>query len=82
MEYEKEFNLQGISFPMALEDIPKFERLNNVSISVYGYQEGKSGGHEGYIFPLKVSKELNERHVDLLLFFFIFFYLCIFVQGR
>ena len=36
-QYEKEFNLHGISFPMALKDIPKFEKLNNVSISVYGY---------------------------------------------
>ena len=35
LEYEKEFNLQGIQFPMALKHIPNFERLNNVSISVY-----------------------------------------------
>ena len=34
LEYEKEFTLRGISFPMALKDISKFERLNNVSISV------------------------------------------------
>ena len=40
-ECEKEFNLQGISFPMALKDIPKFEKANNVLISVYGYQERK-----------------------------------------
>ena len=40
LEYEKEFNLQGIQFPVALKDILKFERLNNVSISVYAYQEG------------------------------------------
>ena len=52
---------------MALKDIPKFERLHNVSISVYGYQEGKAGDHEGFVYPLKVSKEVNERHVDLLL---------------
>ena len=34
LEYEKKFNLQGIQFP-------KFERLNNISISVYAYQEGQ-----------------------------------------
>ena len=62
-EYEKEFNLDGISFPMVLSDIPKFERKNNISISVYGYQDGK----DGYVYPLKISKEVNERHVDLLL---------------
>ena len=44
---------------MALKDIPKFERLNNVSISVYTYQA--AGGQEGFIYPLKVSKEVNEQ---------------------
>ena len=44
---------------MALKDIPKFEKANNVSIPVYGYQEGK-----------EVSKEVNghpKRCVNLLL---------------
>ena len=41
----------------------KVERLNNVSISV---QEGKED-REGFVYPLKASKEVNERHVDLLL---------------
>ena len=65
-EFENKFNLQGISFPMALSEIPKFERRNDVSISVYGYQE-KKDNQEGFIYPLKVSKDVNERHVDLLL---------------
>ena len=47
LEHENELNLQGISFPMTLKDIPKFKRLNNVSIYV--------------------SKEMNGRHVNLLL---------------
>ena len=36
------------------------------SISVYGYQEGKED-QEGFVYPLKVRTEVNERHVDLLL---------------
>ena len=63
LEYEKEFNLQGIQFPMILKDIPKFQRLIHVSVSVYAYQEGQ----EGFIYPLKVSKEVNKRHVHLFL---------------
>ena len=51
---------------MALKDITKFVKANNVSISVYGYQEGKED-QEGFIYPLKVTKEMNERHVNLLL---------------
>ena len=47
-------------------DIPKFERLNNVSISVYRYQERKED-REGFVSPLKGSKEVSERYVDLLL---------------
>ena len=58
-QHENEFNLHGISFPVALKDIPKFEKMNNVSTSVYGYQEGKED-HEGFVYLLKVSKELNE----------------------
>ena len=46
LDYEKEFNFQGISFPMALKDIPKFEKANNLSI-------GKED-QEGFIYPLKV----------------------------
>ena len=48
---------------MALKDIPKFERLNNVSVSIYAYQECQ----KGFIYHLKVSKEVNERHVNLLI---------------
>ena len=51
---------------MKLPDIPKFERQNNVSISVYGYQEGAED-KEGFIYPLKVSKEPRLKHVNLLL---------------
>ena len=66
LEYEKEFNLQDISFPMALKDIPKFEKAINVSIFAYWYQEGKEG-QERFVYPLKVTKEVNE----LMLIYFL-----------
>ena len=47
---------------MALKGI----KGNNVLISVYRYQEEKEG-QEGFIYPLRVSKEMNDRHVNLLL---------------
>ena len=65
-KFENRFDIQGISFPTPLKDIPKFERQNNVSISVYGYENGKEN-KDGFVYPLKVSKEVKERHVDLLL---------------
>ena len=64
--YGTEFNLRKIEFPMKLSDIPRFERQNNMSISLYGYQDGRDG-QEGFVYPLKVSKDVKERHVDLLL---------------
>ena len=33
---------------------------------MYGYQEGKED-QKGFVYPLKLSKEMNEHHVDLLL---------------
>ena len=38
-QWEHEFNLTGIAMPMALKDISRFERMNNISVSVYGYNE-------------------------------------------
>ena len=87
VEYEKEFNLHGISFPMTLNDISKFEKVNKgtfnnyvtlrttypsvtrrcphgLNTHDYGYQVGTKG-QEGFVYPLKVSKEVNDRHVDL-----------------
>ena len=34
-EFQDELVFTDISFPVNLDDIPKFERLNNIPISVY-----------------------------------------------
>ena len=60
------FNLQGLSFPMQVKDIHKFEKLNNVSISVYGWVN-KTDNDEGYAYPIKVSKDVTKEHIQLLL---------------
>ena len=39
--YEHELNLGGLSLPMQIGDVKKFEKLNQLSINVYGI-EGKS----------------------------------------
>ena len=36
--HESELDWSGLSFPTPLDDIPKFERRNNVSINVYGWE--------------------------------------------
>ena len=40
-QWANAFNLNGLEMPMALKDVAKFERLNNISISVYGYEPKK-----------------------------------------
>jgi len=48
-----------IEFPMTLKNIGKFERLNNISINVYGIEEQK-------ILPLRLTDNKREKHVNLL----------------
>ncbi|XP_011067903.1 PREDICTED: uncharacterized protein LOC105154238 [Acromyrmex echinatior] len=52
-------NLTGIEFPMTLKDIPKFERLNAVSINVYSIENRQ-------VFPLWLTNDKKEKHVNLL----------------
>ena len=59
MNKVEEFNWSGISFPTKLNEIGNFERRNNISVNVYGW--------EGKVFPLRITKNEKERHVDLLL---------------
>ena len=56
---EQDLNLKGVHFPTPLHDIPIFERNNNISINVFGY--------EGEVFPLYITKQSCKQHVNLLL---------------
>nr|DAC81386.1 TPA_asm: PolB [Parasteatoda house spider adintovirus] len=60
-EFENELALSGITFPMKLNQISKFEKINNLSINVFGC-ENKD------IFPLHLSSNrAGVHHVNLLL---------------
>ena len=50
----------GIEFPVSLKDIDKFEKSNDLSVSVFVYEKG-------YVYPLRISSKQRERVVDLLL---------------
>ncbi|GFV51050.1 uncharacterized protein TNCV_4743271 [Trichonephila clavipes] len=52
-QYETYFNtldFTGINFPTPLKDIAKFEKVNEISINVYGLNE------ENKVFPLLITK--------------------------
>ena len=45
--------------PMKLQQIPKFEKLNKISVHVFGYDEG--------VYPLHITSHIHPRHINLLL---------------
>ncbi|XP_036150345.1 uncharacterized protein LOC105835717, partial [Monomorium pharaonis] len=57
--YAAVLNLGDIEFPMTLKNIGKFERLNDISINVYGIEEKK-------ILPLRLTEEKKNKHINLL----------------
>ena len=57
--YTTVLNLANIEFPVTLKDIYKFERLNAVSINVYGIENKQ-------ILPLRLTNEKKKKHVNVL----------------
>ena len=55
----RNFNWDGIDFPVSIKQIDKFERQNNYAINVFGNEDSK-------VYPLRLSKK-DSRVVDLLL---------------
>jgi len=49
-----------MEFPVCLQDIGKFEKSNDLSVNVFGYEKG-------YVYPLRISSKHRERVADLLL---------------
>ena len=53
------FNLSDIDFSITFKGIPKFKRLNAVSINVYGIENGQ-------VLPLRLTDDKKEKHVNVL----------------
>jgi hypothetical protein len=58
--YATELNFDGISFPMRMADIPKFEKQNQISVNVFGYEKGD-------VFPIHITTHRYDKHVYLLM---------------
>jgi len=55
--HENTLDISGLSFPLSVKDIPKFEKQNpSISVNVL------CGGDEGGFVPLYVSNERGRRH--------------------
>jgi hypothetical protein len=72
-QYESEINIGGVEFPLKVADVPRLERLNNLSISVFTYNQGKSKSTEfsnARIGTAYISDRTCERfgNIKLLLY--------------
>ncbi|XP_018576220.1 uncharacterized protein LOC108914811 [Anoplophora glabripennis] len=63
-DFHTVLNFTGINFPVTIEQIPKFEKLNNISINVYIL---KLNGKIYSVVPAYISKEKLPTHVNLLM---------------
>ena len=60
LPYEHELNMKGKRYPVAIADIPKIERQNDISVNVLGFEDKK-------FFPLYISPVRGTKHeIDLL----------------
>ena len=59
-EYINKLDYSGIEFPVTIKQYNKIEKQNEININVFGY-ENKSP------YPIHVSKEKYDRHMNLLL---------------
>ena len=69
-EYEKNYNLKfdGLEFPMSIQDIDKFERMNKINVYVLGYETYQFNGETKYNFyTIRSTKNKYEKSIDLLL---------------
>ncbi|XP_057324658.1 uncharacterized protein LOC130667184 [Microplitis mediator] len=58
------FNYQGIRFPISLKDIPKFEKLNNLRINVYGIESETVKNNEDNLDNIIVPLYLSSNNPD------------------
>ncbi|XP_028416042.1 uncharacterized protein LOC114539623 [Dendronephthya gigantea] len=59
-QFQDELDLAGIEFPVTVDKIEKFERQNNISVNVLGFED--------VLFPIYITKEHFDTHVNLLLY--------------
>ena len=59
-QYENTVDFTGINFPVSIKDIPKIEKMNNIAINVFGYENKTT-------FPVFISDSQTENPLNLLL---------------
>ena len=60
MPYIEKLNYEGIEFPVTIKQINRIEKQHSININVFGYEDKQT-------YPIYVSKEKYEDHMELLL---------------
>ena len=60
IKFEKELNFDGIEFPVTIDKISRFEKINNIAVSVFGLENSSC-------FPVYISHFEGQKHINLLL---------------
>ena len=60
VENANELTFENITFPVKIKDIHRFEIQNKISVNVLGFEKGN-------LYPVHVTKERFDQHVNLLL---------------
>ncbi|XP_072153271.1 uncharacterized protein [Bemisia tabaci] len=61
------YDFSDVRLPTSIDDIIKFEKRNNVSVSVFGLRESLVSNKKKYtVYPIKVADPEREDHTDLL----------------
>ena len=59
-QYIEKLDYSSIEFPVTVKQINKIEKQNNICINLFGFEEKQ-------IFPIYISKEKYQDHMELLL---------------
>ena len=59
-QYVEKLDYSGVEFPVSVKHYNKIEKQNSINISVFGYEDRQP-------YPIYVSKEKYEDHMELLL---------------
>ena len=60
IKFEKELDFDGIEFPVTIDKISRFEKRNNIAVSVFGLENSSC-------FPVYISHFEGQKHINLLL---------------
>ena len=61
--YSSVLKYEGINFPIALKDVAKFEKINNLSINVYGIEKSKKNSELVPLYLIVNKSDKSKIHL-------------------